>query len=423
MKTSNYFKSKFLLTGILLLGVIWACQETSMESAPAELAFEKSAVAPVGVLPSGALYEIALPLPVWGSGNLPKRVMLIYAPGYEDANSPLELPDDVIEDVPIKDFVLSKGMGYASTSYRENGLVVVDGVEDIIMLREMISMFFAVNTQYAPPDALVLVGPSEGGLVTVLTIEQFPGYFHAAIATCCPIGDFYGQLQYYGDAHVLFKYFFGPSLNGINLGSPKRISKATIAAWDDKSLPDAIREILTNDYLHNDGNKVRQFVDCANIPIVDVSNQERTIQVILEVIRYPIKATNDAVARFGGNPFNNKSPMRKYSGSDNDRKLNLTVERIKRKDWETAVQKVALLYETSGELYTPLITVHKFNDHITFYEHQTKYISKVDAIEVPPGYPHPSEFLFHIPVSGECAHCTFAIADIEAALALLAGML
>ncbi len=418
MKISNLFNPKFLFIEILVLFIVWGCRDTLIEPVNDSLLVEKSGVnevvLPTGTLDGGALYEIALPLPYWN--DLDQRVMLVYAHGYEDADQELELPSDSIEGVAIKDFILSKGMGYATTSYRENGLAVVEGVQDIILLREKIFQFFAANPQFMPANYIVLVGPSEGGLVTVLTIEQFPGYFHAAIATCCPIGDFYKQIQYYGDAHVLFKYFFGPSLNGINLGSPKRISKATVKAWNDKLLQEAIIETLKDDYLTNDGNKVRQFVECANIP-VDISNPERTIQVILEVMHYPIKATNDALSRIGGNPYNNKSPMKIYSGSDNDRKLNLTIERIKRSDYETAANNVALMFETSGELYTPLITLHKLNDHITFYEHQTVYTDKVND-----NSPFP-QLLIHIPIPGDCAHCTFQLVDIEQALMVLNEML
>lgn len=94
-------------------------------------------------------------------------------------------------------------MGYATTSYRDNGLVVLDGIKDIVLLRSTIEDFFKPgnpsNPGYIPPGKVLLVGPSEGGLITVLTIEQNPDIFDGALATCCPIGDFYGQLQYYGN--------------------------------------------------------------------------------------------------------------------------------------------------------------------------------------------------------------------------------
>jgi hypothetical protein len=260
---------------------------------------------------------------------------------------------------------------------------------------------------------VLLVGPSEGGLVTVLTIEQNPGMFDAAIATCCPIGSFYDQLQYYGDAHVLFKYFFGPSINGINLGSPKGVSKHTMNAWNDGSLQAAIRETLQDDHINNYGRKVTQFLDCANIP-ADRSNPVAVGSAILEVLRFPIMATNDAISRLGGSPYNNKNDKTIYVGSDNDRKLNLTVERIKRSDWEQAAQNVADFYETTGVLTTPMVTLHNEFDHVSLYENQILYKNKVNL------NPFPIPFLLNqLPVDQKYGHCNFTISDILTALNLL----
>lgn len=415
MKTTGYFKSKlFLLSmGILIIGIFFGCQEDPLEKNIDEFSAEKSAIMETvpmnGTLQSGALYEIVLP-DFWNV--LPQKVLMVYAHGYRDADKSVILPEDIIAGIPIKDFILGQNMGYASTSYRENGLVVLEGIQDIVLLRTTITNFFVTNPDYTPPEAIILVGPSEGGLITVLTIEQYPGLFNAAIATCCPIGNFYDQLQYYGDAHVLFKYFFGPSINGINLGSPKRISKNTIAAWENGSLQDAIVGVLQDDYLNNGGNKIMQFLNCANIP-ADLSDPEAVIRTIIEVMRFPIKATNDAIERLGGNPYNNKSPQRLYSGSENDRKLNLTVERIKRSDWEIAAKKVADLFETSGVIFTPLVTMHTEYDHISFYGHQTTYITKVNTNSPVP------ELLTHIPVLGRYGHCNFTTTELMVAIGSL----
>ena len=403
--------------GFLVLGFCFGCQEDPLQMETVDLKTEKNGVildVPLkGFLPSGAEYEIILPN-IWNA--LPKKVLLVYAHGYRDADKSVILPNDMIGSIPIKDFITSQNMGYASTSYRDNGLVVLEGVEDIVLLRSTIQNFFdpsnPLNPGFLPPQAVLLIGPSEGGLITVLTIEQNPGIFNAAIATCCPIGDFYGQLQYYGDAHVLFKYFFGVSINEINLGSPKRISKNTIAAWEDGSLQSSIIEVLHDDYLNNGGNKILQFLACAKIP-ADLSNPDLVGQTILEVLRFPIKATNDAIFRLEGNPFNNKYPKRIYTGSDNDRKLNLTVERIKTSDWGQAKKNVAEYYETSGNLKIPLVTMHTQFDHISFYSHQTDYILKVNAISPAP------YLLTHIPIPGRYGHCNFTPQEIMAALGTL----
>ena len=397
-----------LLISFLMAGLFPGCREYFIEMEADNLKQEKNGVVPVmsGTLPGGALYEIVLPLS-WNSPLNPK-LLLVYAHGYVDVDKPVALPSDSIFDgsemIAIKDFVVdTMNLGYASTSYRENGLAVLDGVSDIVQLRYLIQQFFTTNPGYSPPNAVLLVGPSEGGLITVLTIEQNPGLFNAAMATCCPIGDFYGQLQYYGDAHVLFKYFFGSSINGINLGSPKGISKRTIAAWEDGSLQDAIIEVLSDDLLNNNGHKIEQFLACANIP-ADPSTPASIIKTILEVMRYPVKATNDIIYRLEGNPYNNKDTLKIYTGSDNDTKLNLTVERIKRSDWETAVRNVAN-YETSGNLTAPLVTMHNVNDHISFYQHQVLY-----GMKATPG------LFFPIPVTNQYGHCNFTLTEIKTAL-------
>lgn len=401
---------------MMISALFTGCRDIIIEEEPDDSLVLKNGMVTVpmtGTLEGGALYEIALPM-AWN--YLPKRYLIVYAHGYRDFNLSLALPTDIIAPgLTIKDLILSSNLGYAATSYRSNGLCVLEGIEDIVLLRQTVTEFFnplnPANPGYLPPHAVILSGPSEGGMVTILTIERYPGLFDAAIATCCPTGSLYAQMQHFGDAHVLFKYFFGESLNDINLGSPKGISKATINAWVDGSLKTAILEAIANDYLNNGGNNVRQFLACAKIP-ADVTNPAAVATTILEVMKYPIMASNDILARMGGNPYNNKYPERQYTGSDNDRKLNLTVERICRSDWEEGKQTVDMYYETSGKLFTPLVNMHTTGDHISLFAHQQWYKEKVELNSPMPG------LLKTVPVE-RYGHCTFTPEEILGALMLL----
>ena len=261
------------------------------------------------------------------------------------------------------------------------------------------------------------------------TIEQHPEMFDAAMATCCPIGDFYAQLQYYGDAHVLFKYFFGPSIGGINLGSPKGVSKRTMEAWRDGSLQTAIMEELQEDLDDNGGMKITQFLHYANIPAPPLSPVTSDIVkgIILEVMRFPIMATNDAILRLDGLPYNNKYPLKEYSDNapgTNDRKLNLTIERICRPDHDRAKQNVQA-FETTGALLKPLITMHNIYDHISMFSHQMLYLEKVKIFgkTFPEGvYPGPpffnqeTGFLIQIQATNKYGHCNFEPSEIQSAL-------
>ena len=431
MKNHYYTVRKPLLLfiGLLLAFIFFGCEQSPIDfdqdlidlkvNSDIDLKAKKDglteAISIKSTLEGGALYEIALP-DFWNFIPDGQRIMLVYAHGYVDPGEPIELPSDLISDgmggtKAIKDIILEKG-AYATTSYRDNGLVVIDAIEDIKELKIAIDEFFDDPENPALPyDAIFLVGPSEGGLITVLTVEQNPGLFEGAIATCCPIGDFYKQLQYYGDAHVLFKYFFGPSIDGINLGSPKGVSKRTMEAWRNNGpLYLAIKQALEDDYQYNEGNKIRQFLNTSKIGNhVDRSDHPAVVNAILEVLRFPIMATNDAIVRLEGSPFNNKDPKKIYEGSDNDRKLNLTVERIKRSEWETSAQNVADFYETSGTLLTPLVTMHTEFDHVSLFWHQTYYAAKVGAI-------WPSSFLYPIKIEQRYGHCNFTKDEILGAI-------
>jgi hypothetical protein len=182
-------------------------------------------------------------------------------------------------------------------------------------------------------------------------------------------------------------------------------------AWrDNGALYSAIQQELEDDYQYNGGNKIRQFLNTSMIgDHVDRSDHTAVVTAILEVLRFPIMATNDAITRLEGSPFNNKNPRRIYEGSDNDRKLNLTVERIKRAEWAQSAQNVADFYETKGTLLTPLVTMHTEFDHVSLFWHQPYYANKVGAI-------WPDSFLFPIKINGRYGHCNFTKDEILGAI-------
>ena len=70
---------------------------------------------------SPALYRVCFPA-AW-NGDL-----VVYAHGYVSADEPLAIPDDAVEGQPIEQIVNGLGYGYATTSYRANGLVADQAV-------------------------------------------------------------------------------------------------------------------------------------------------------------------------------------------------------------------------------------------------------------------------------------------------------
>jgi len=93
------------------------------------------------------------------------------------------------------------------------------------------------------------------------------------------------------------------------------------------------------------------------------------VETIIGVLWYNVFATNDSVEKLGGNPFGNM--RRIYLGSDNDWKLNRRVQRFAAD--AAALAEIEAHYQTSGELMSPLFTLHNTLDPIVPYWHERLY--------------------------------------------------
>jgi pimeloyl-ACP methyl ester carboxylesterase len=135
-----------------------------------------------GTQSSGALYRICMPEPNDWNGDL-----VIFAHGYVAPNEPLVIPEDQLVlsgSFSIPEIINKLGFAFATTSYSTNGLAVREGVED---LRDLVRIF---TERHGQPRYVYLVGGSEGGVITALTIEQYPKVFDGGLAACGPVGDF-----------------------------------------------------------------------------------------------------------------------------------------------------------------------------------------------------------------------------------------
>ncbi|HEX2251607.1 MAG TPA: alpha/beta hydrolase, partial [Gemmatimonadales bacterium] len=161
-----------------------------------------------GVLQDGALYRVCFP-ETW-NGDL-----VLYAHGYVAPQQELALPQQRVGNQSIADLITRLGYAYATTSYRANGLIAPEAVDDLNQLVD------TIESRYRPdPIRTVIVGFSEGGLIATLAAERYPNRFDGALAGCGPIGDFRAQLDYMGDFRVVFDYFFPGLLPGTALDVP-----------------------------------------------------------------------------------------------------------------------------------------------------------------------------------------------------------
>lgn len=80
----------------------------------------------------------------------------------------------------FRDHLIEQGFAWAASSYRCNGYVPGVGLQDTMLLRDL---FVQLNAGRAPRRTY-LAGPSMGGHVTLLGMQEFPRAFDGGLAFC-----------------------------------------------------------------------------------------------------------------------------------------------------------------------------------------------------------------------------------------------
>jgi len=334
-------------------------------------------------LPTHARIRICVPQVGWNGG------VVLYAHGFVVPALPLGFYQTALPDnTPIDQVLQAQGFAFATTSYRRNGLNILEGIDDV---QDLYARF-----KQAHPGVLraYLVGLSEGGLVATLQAERSHDVFESALAMCSPIGGFRKQVDYVGDFRVLFDYYFP----GLIPSSPVSIPLAVMQNWDSQYVPTIAAALATH------ANKTAELLRVAKAPY-DPATPATAVNTALDLLRYNVFATNDAAAQLGGNPYGNRT--RWYFGSSNDLRLNIFVRRFTASN--AAVQAMRL-YETSGQLPIPLVTLHTLTDDIVPVWHELLYLAKVD--------PFARGVFLPLPVK-RYGHCTFTNNEVLGAFGLM----
>jgi pimeloyl-ACP methyl ester carboxylesterase len=341
---------------------------------------------------SGALYLICVPPgfdPATGS-------LVVYARGSVPPGPSLVLPNDQVDGVPVVQIVTGVlGFAYATTSYRENGLVVVDATKD---LQRLVAQF---RELYGPLGGeTYAVGVSEGGLIATLATERHSQLFDGTLALCAPIGSFQREINYFDDFRLAFNFYF-PAL-GVALGDPIHIPATTIAFFSSPGSTAALTAAVIAD-----PTAANALLAAADIPLqFDGSNLAAVVEVIQRLLAYNILFTNQAQAVLGGQPYDNVTPTDYVRVIDG-----LPVTPLVTAD-QAALSHLRAKYETTGRLKSPLVTLFNINDPIVPSWHEALYRAKVidaGALEL---------LAAQIP-SSTFGHCAFTVQEVLAAFGAL----
>jgi len=311
-----------------------------------------------GTQASGSIYRICMPAPADYNGML-----VIWAHGFQDAGTPVEIPEDqlCIGDFCIPEIINSLGFGFATNSYSKTGMAILQGKDDVL---DLVSIYAA---QKGAPSKVYLVGASEGGLITALSVEQHPDVYSAGLAACGPIGNFPMQINYFGDARATFNVFFPGLIPGPAFDPPAGL----VAVWNDYF------ELIVKPIVMAPQNRARlnQWVAVAHLPFDADNYDETVVQSVRDVLRYSVINLHDATETIGGFPYGNAKRI--YRGSANDLLLNLLVARTTADP--IALEQMNTRYATTGVLRRPLVTLHTLRDQQVPYIHEPLYALKTIA--------------------------------------------
>jgi pimeloyl-ACP methyl ester carboxylesterase len=335
---------------------------------------------PEGDLPHGARWKICVPVTGW-NGQL-----VVYAHGYVDVYQEKDFHHVDFGGVNLPFLVQSHGFAFATTTYRQNGLAILEGADDILNL---VAEF---TNQRGAPLRTIVAGASEGGLVAALLLEQSPDVFSSGLAACSPVGSFRGQVNYVGDFRVLFDYFFPNTIPGTVVDVPPDVAPN----W-----PLYVSQIIQK--LQANPGRALELMRTSGAAF-DPANPATIAQTTLNLLRNNVFGGTNAEDQLGGNPYGNR--LRWYSGSSNDLRLNLRVQRYSAHPTALAVMTQ---YETTGHLTRPLITLHTQGDELVPFWHEPLYLLKV----VLTGH----SGLLPLPVA-RYGHCNFTPNELLTAFAL-----
>ena len=288
--------------------------------------------------------------------------------------------------------LLLQGYAFATTTYSEKGYAIPQAEKD---LHNLVKYF---NKQYRQADQVLLVGASEGGLITAMQVERHPrigdqGWYDGGLAMCGPVDGMPYQVEYLGNFRVLFDYFFP----GVLPGSVDDVPENAWMNWD----PGYTSQIA----LSIQSNPAGTFALFNMTGAAHTADPPTYVTTSIGTLFYSIWATNNLQDLANGNPYSTDSLFAMYPILQD---VIPAVEADPR-----AEAYIRRYYMTTGDLQVPLVTMHNLQDPVVPYSHETAYAARVTTGML---FPYP------LPIFSDYGHCDFTPAEFVNAFGYLVSL-
>lgn len=301
-----------------------------------------------GTTAGGALYALALP-ETW-NGDL-----VVYGHGIVDPAAPVALPSTQDHFLVLRDALLLRGFAVAYSSYSENGYALKDAVQ---RLHELSGLFTA---QFGPPARVYLVGHSLGGAAVQMLAEKYSSQYNGVLSMCGLVGGAPRELQYIGNARVLFDYYFPGALPGDVLTVPQNVNFTAGNPEFDGALNALLAGFATS------GTPTVQFAVAAGLPF---ANGLELVRAAMTALGFQLRYTNDLLRLTHGHPFfDNTATL--YPGAANSGVGRFVAT-------PDALNYFEHYFTPTGDLAIPMVTLHTTRDPAVPLFHELEYAALVD---------------------------------------------
>ncbi|HVJ04965.1 MAG TPA: hypothetical protein VM578_04800 [Candidatus Saccharimonadales bacterium] len=305
-----------------------------------------------GTAGDGSLYQIIKPAN-WN------HQLVLYAHGIVDPQEPLALPNDT-GFLELRAALLAEGFAVGASSFSANGFAIKEGALDT---DQLLSRFISVSGK---PTKTLLVGVSLGGAVVLDLAERFPQKYDGVLPMCGLIGGSPLEVEYVGNARVLFNYFFPNVIPGTMLHTPLQ----DYDPFTPGNVGFNVALALANGFTPTALNPIPPTVQLATTLGLEAATPTEILSGLLEVLGFDVRFVNDLLIRTHlASPYDNRFIW--YTGSLNDRALNAGVERVT--GTVEGFEYLFRYYQPTGRVRIPTVTLHTTRDPLVPFWHEQVY--------------------------------------------------